>query len=104
MPKKDPPRGDRGTDAASRRKAPGRYKVVVFDDDDTPGELVACILGAVFGMHGSRAVDVTHEMARRGIAVCGVYPFEVAETKSLEVMAHARAAGGYGLMAEIEPA
>jgi len=106
MPDKDQGKPKSPTDQApgrTRPQPPRRYRVVVFDDEDAPSELVACILGAVFRLHGSKAVELTHEMARRGVAVCGVYPHGIAESKAIEVMDAARAAGGYALRADVEP-
>ena len=71
-------------------KRPSRYKVLMLNDDYTPMEFVVYVLQRFFGMDHARAVDVMLTVHNKGVAVVGVYPFEIAETKVTQVMDCAR--------------
>ena len=66
------------------------YKVLLLNDDYTPMEFVVIVLVRIFGMSQEKATEVMLNVHRRGVGVCGVYPFEVAETKVTQVMDLAR--------------
>jgi len=67
-------------------KRPPLYRVVLINDDFTPMEFVVEILESVFGMERTRATQVMLEVHTKGKGVCGVYNFEIAETKVAQVM------------------
>lgn len=67
-------------------KRPPMYKVVLLNDDYTPMEFVVDILESIFGMERTRATQVMLEVHTKGKGVCGVYNFEIAETKVAQVM------------------
>jgi ATP-dependent Clp protease adaptor protein ClpS len=67
-------------------KEPPLYRVVLINDDFTPMEFVVNILEAIFGMERTRATQVMLEVHTKGKGVCGVYNFEIAETKVAQVM------------------
>lgn len=67
-------------------KEPPLYRVVLINDDFTPMEFVVNILEAVFGMERTRATQVMLEVHMKGKGICGVYNFEIAETKVAQVM------------------
>jgi len=67
-------------------KKPPLYRVVLINDDFTPMEFVVNILEAIFGMERTRATQVMLEVHTKGKGVCGVYNFEIAETKVAQVM------------------
>lgn len=67
-------------------KEPPLYRVVLINDDYTPMEFVVDILESVFGMERTRATQVMLEVHTRGKGVCGVYNYEIAETKVAQVM------------------
>jgi len=71
-------------------KEPPLYRVVLLNDDDTPMEFVVAILESVFGMERTRATQVMLEVHTKGKGVCGVYNFEIAETKVAQVMTIAK--------------
>ncbi len=73
-----------------RLKEPPRYRVVLLNDDYTPMEFVVDILVTVFGMERMRATQVMLEVHTKGKGVCGVYNYEIAETKVAQVMGLAR--------------
>ena len=67
-------------------KRPPLYRVVLINDDYTPMEFVVDILETVFGMERTRATQVMLEVHTKGKGVCGVFNFEIAETKVAQVM------------------
>ena len=74
------------TEAAKPKlKRPPLYKVVLLNDDYTPMEFVVYILERFFGMGREKATQIMLAVHTRGSAVCGVYPRDVAETKSEQV-------------------
>jgi len=66
-------------------KPPPMYRVILINDDYTPMEFVVEVLETVFGMERSRATRVMLEVHTKGKGVCGVYTYEIAETKVAQV-------------------
>ena len=84
--------GDLATEEARPKlKKPPLYRVVLLNDDYTPMEFVVYVLERFFNIDHGRAVDIMLTVHTKGVAVVGVYPFEVAETKVTQVMDCARA-------------
>jgi ATP-dependent Clp protease adaptor protein ClpS len=77
-------------EAKPKLKEPPLYRVVLLNDDYTPMEFVVDILESVFGMERTRATQVMLEVHTKGKGLCGVYNFEIAETKVAQVMSIAR--------------
>jgi ATP-dependent Clp protease adaptor protein ClpS len=77
-------------EARPRLTEPPRYRVVLINDDYTPMEFVVDILVTIFGMERTRATQVMLEVHTKGKGVCGVYNYEIAETKVAQVMGLAR--------------
>ena len=73
-------------EARPKIKRPPLYRVVLLNDDFTPMEFVVDILTTIFGMERTRATQVMLEVHTKGKGVCGVYNFEIAETKVAQVM------------------
>lgn len=73
-----------------KTQKPSMYKVLLLNDDYTPMEFVVMILESIFGKSREEATQIMLHVHRRGVGVCGVYTFEVAETKVMQVMALAR--------------
>ena len=71
-------------------KKPPLYRVVLINDDYTPMEFVVDILETIFGMERTRATQVMLEVHTKGKGVCGVYNYEIAETKVAQVMSTAK--------------
>ena len=71
-------------------KEPPLYQVVLINDDYTPMEFVVHVLQHFFNMSGSQATAIMLNVHRRGVGVCGVYSYEVAEAKATKVMDYAR--------------
>lgn len=66
-------------------KRPPLYQVVLINDDFTPMEFVVEILQTVFAMERNSATRVMLEVHTKGKGVCGVYTYEIAETKVAQV-------------------
>jgi len=62
-------------------KPPKRYKVLIINDDYTPMEFVVQVLTMFFGMDHARATRVMMAVHTKGKGICGVYSYEIAETK-----------------------
>ncbi|MDJ0700555.1 MAG: ATP-dependent Clp protease adapter ClpS [Woeseiaceae bacterium] len=77
-------------EARPKLTEPPLYRVVLLNDDYTPMEFVVDILESVFGMERTRATQVMLEVHTKGKGVCGVYNFEIAETKVAQVMSIAK--------------
>lgn len=73
-------------EARPKIKEPPLYRVVLINDDYTPMEFVVDILESVFGMERTRATQVMLEVHTKGKGICGVFNFEIAETKVAQVM------------------
>lgn len=77
-------------EARPKIKEPPLYRVVLINDDYTPMEFVVNILESIFGMERTRATQVMLEVHTKGKGVCGVYNYEIAETKVAQVMGIAK--------------
>lgn len=94
----DPMRPDGGDDAGLgiatktrvRTKKPSMYRVLILNDDYTPMEFVVLILERFFGKSREQATRIMLHVHQKGVGVCGVYTYEVAETKVAQVMDMAR--------------
>lgn len=73
-----------------KTKQPAMYKVLMLNDDYTPMEFVIHVLERFFSMGHESATQVMLQVHQRGVGVCGVYTYEVAETKANQVMDLAR--------------
>jgi ATP-dependent Clp protease adaptor protein ClpS len=73
-----------------RTKKPSMYKVLMLNDDYTPMEFVVHVLERFFQKTREEATRIMLHVHRRGVGVCGVYTYEVAETKVTQVMDLAR--------------
>jgi ATP-dependent Clp protease adaptor protein ClpS len=77
-------------EASPKLKKPPLFQVVLLNDDYTPMEFVVDVLQRIFGMDRTKATRVMLEVHTKGKGVCGVYTFEIAETKVAQVTAYAR--------------
>ena len=71
-------------------KRPPLYRVVLINDDYTPMEFVVEVLETVFGMDRGKATRVMLEVHTKGKGICGMYSFEIAETKVAQVTGFAQ--------------
>jgi ATP-dependent Clp protease adaptor protein ClpS len=74
----------------TRTKRPAMYKVLMLNDDYTPMEFVVHVLEKFFSKTRQEATEIMLHVHRRGVGVCGVFTYEVAETKVNQVTEFAR--------------
>ncbi len=78
------------TKTKAKVKKPSLYRVLLLNDDFTPMEFVVEILARFFQMDLESATQVMLHVHQNGVGECGVFTYEVAETKVTQVMDHAR--------------
>jgi len=87
--------GDQGeigiaTKTRAKPKKPSQFKVLMLNDDYTPMEFVVLVLKRFFNMDLEQATRVMLHVHQKGVGVCGIFPYEIAETKVNQVMDFAR--------------
>jgi len=94
-----PPRRDGGDDdgrtgaltlTRTRTKKPSMYKVLMLNDDYTPMEFVVDVLQRIFHRDREEATQIMLHVHQKGVGVCGVYTYEIAETKVTQTVDYAR--------------
>ncbi len=78
------------TRTRTRSKRPNLYRVLLLNDDYTTMEFVIHVLERYFSKTGDEAIAIMLHVHQNGVGECGVYTFEVAETKVTQVMDYAR--------------
>lgn len=78
------------TKTRTRTRKPAMYKVLMLNDDYTPMEFVVHVLERFFQKTREESTRIMLHVHRRGVGVCGVFTYEVAETKVTQVMDLAR--------------
>ncbi len=78
------------TQTRTRTKKPSLYRVLILNDDYTPMEFVVFVLERVFNKTRDEATHIMLHVHQHGVGVCGVFTYEVAETKVAQVMDLAR--------------
>ena len=78
------------TQTKPKTKRPPLYKVLLLNDDYTPMEFVVMVLERFFGLNHAQSVEIMLTVHKKGVAVVGVFAFEIAETKVAQVMDFAR--------------
>ena len=78
------------TKTRPKTKRPSLYKVLLLNDDYTPMEFVIFVLEQFFAKSREEATRITLHVHHKGVGVCGVFTYEVAETKVAQVMDFAR--------------
>ncbi len=73
-----------------KTKKPSMYKVLMLNDDYTPMEFVVHVLERFFGKGHEEATRIMLHVHQKGVGICGVYSYEVAETKINQVLDLAR--------------
>ena len=77
-------------ESRTQTKKPSMYKVVMMNDDYTPMEFVVHVLQHFFGRTVDEATQIMLNVHQRGVGICGIYSFEIAETKASKTMEYAR--------------
>ncbi len=88
-------------EAEPELKRPQMYKVMLLNDDYTPMEFVVHILEAFFGMNREKATQIMLVVHTEGAAVVGIFPRDIAETKSEQVNQYAQE-NSHPLMSTVE--
>lgn len=78
------------TDTKPKVKKPPLFKVLLLNDDFTPMDFVVHVLQKFFRMSLQDATKVMLAVHQKGIGVCGIYTYEIAETKVRAVLAYAK--------------
>lgn len=83
---------DKDTKVETKKKLqkPSLYKVLLLNDDYTPMEFVVFLLKKFFHKNNDEATQIMLHVHQRGVGVCGIYAYDLAETKAMQVMNYAR--------------
>jgi ATP-dependent Clp protease adaptor protein ClpS len=87
--------------AKPKLKRPPMYKVIILNDDYTPMEFVVHVLERFFGMNREKATQIMLTIHTSGSAVVGIFPRDIAETKSEMVNQYSQE-NHHPLMSKIE--
>ncbi len=82
--------GRAGTQTLTRTKKPAQYRVFLLNDDYTPMEFVVYVLERFFQKSREEATTIMLHVHQNGVGLCGVFTYEVAETKVAQVLDLAR--------------
>ena len=83
-------RGGIVTKPETKTKKPSLYKVLLLNDDYTPMDFVVYVLERFFNKQSDEANRIMWHVHQKGVGICGVYTYEVAETKVAQVTNFAR--------------
>ena len=88
----DAPDGEQNVLTKTKPKTakPPLYKVLLLNDDFTPMEFVVVVLERFFGINNAQSVEIMLTVHKKGVAVVGVFSYEIAETKVTQVMDFSR--------------
>jgi ATP-dependent Clp protease adaptor protein ClpS len=78
------------TKTRPKTKKPSLYKVLLLNDDYTPMEFVVHVLERFFNKGREEATRIMLHVHHKGVGICGVFTYEVAETKVAQVMDFSR--------------
>ncbi len=78
------------TKTRTKTKKPSLYKVLLLNDDYTPMEFVVHVLERFFNKGREEATRIMLHVHQKGVGICGVFTYEVAETKVTQVMDFSR--------------
>ena len=74
------------TQTKEKLKKPSLYKVLILNDDYTPMEFVVYLLKSFFNKINEEATKIMLHVHQNGIGVCGIFSYEIAETKVIQVL------------------
>lgn len=78
------------TRTRTKTKKPSLYKVLLLNDDYTPMDFVVYVLERFFNKQREEATRIMLHVHQKGVGMCGIYTYEIAETKVAQVMNFAR--------------
>ncbi len=83
---------DKDTKLETQReiKETSLYKVLLLNDDYTPMEFVVFLLQKLFHKNNDEATKIMLHVHQNGVGICGVFPYEIAETKVIQVLETAK--------------
>ena len=81
---------------------PRQYEVMLLNDDYTTMDFVVDVLMRFFNKDPLEAEEIMYQVHEQGSGVCGIYPFDIAESKVNQVIEHARA-NNYPLLCVLRP-
>lgn len=96
VPRQPSPTDDQGPETGlalkerTKTKKPSMYKVLLLNDDYTPMEFVINVLEKYFSMSNQEATEIMLNVHQHGVGICGIFTYEIAETKVTQVMTVAR--------------
>lgn len=82
--------GALATKTKPKTKKPSLYRVLMLNDDYTPMEFVIEVLEKFFAKGTEEATQIMLHVHQKGIGVCGIYTYDIAETKAIQVTNYAR--------------
>ena len=74
----------------TQTKIPSLYRVLMMNDDYTPMEFVIEVLEKFFQKNREEATQIMLHVHQKGVGICGIYAYDLAETKAVQVMNYAR--------------
>jgi ATP-dependent Clp protease adaptor protein ClpS len=86
----DDPKSGLVTKTKPKTKRPSLYKVLLLNDDYTPMDFVVLVLERFFNKSREDATRIMLHVHQKGVGICGVYTYEIAETKVARVMNFSR--------------
>jgi len=95
------PRIEEEIESALEIEEPTKYKVLLHNDDYTTIDFVVDILIGIFHKNTTEAEAIMMEVHKKGKSVCGIYTYEIAETKVYQVKELAKSSG-FPLLATME--
>ncbi|MBE55209.1 MAG: ATP-dependent Clp protease adaptor ClpS [Acidobacteria bacterium] len=101
MPYNEEPGGQTRERVRSVSKEPPRYRVLLHNDDYTTMEFVVKVLESVFHRSPAEAYRIMMQVHLQGQGLCGIYPYDVAETRAITAQDLARHEG-FPLQTSIE--
>ena len=81
---------DTKLETKEKLKKPSLYKVLLLNDDYTPMEFVVFLLQKLFHKNNDEATKIMLHVHQNGVGICGVFPYEIAETKVIQVLETAK--------------
>jgi ATP-dependent Clp protease adaptor protein ClpS len=88
--------------SSKKVQEPGKFKVVICNDEVTTVDFVIAMLVSIFKHNEQQALNLTLSIHEKGSAVAGIYSHEVAEQKALDATNMARL-NGFPLITKVEP-
>ena len=76
---------DQSTEVIEKLQEPDRYKVILLNDDFTTQDFVINVLQTIFHKSFEESLNLMLQIHNSGKGMCGIYPYDIAETKVVEV-------------------